>query len=31
MTYMFAGKQYVLAATGSPEPRSGGFVALSLP
>ncbi|MBM3771376.1 MAG: pyrroloquinoline quinone-dependent dehydrogenase [Acidimicrobiia bacterium] len=31
MTYMFEGKQYVLAATGTTEPRSAGFVALSLP
>ena len=31
MTYMFEGKQYVLAATGSTEPNSAGFVALSLP
>jgi quinoprotein glucose dehydrogenase len=31
MTYMFEGKQYVLAAIGSQEARSAGFVALSLP
>lgn len=31
MSYMFEGKQYVLVAVGSDEPRSGGFVALSLP
>jgi hypothetical protein len=31
MTYMFEGKQYVLAATGSTEPQGAGFVALSLP
>jgi quinoprotein glucose dehydrogenase len=31
MTYMFEGKQYVLAATGSREPQGTGFVALSLP
>ena len=31
MTYMFEGKQYVIVAIGSREPRSAGFVALSLP
>jgi len=31
MTYLFEGKQYVLAATGSREPQGAGFVALSLP
>ena len=31
MTYMFEGKQYVLAATGSSEAQGAGFVALSLP
>jgi quinoprotein glucose dehydrogenase len=31
MTYMFEGKQYVVAATGSTEPQGAGFVALSLP
>ncbi len=31
MTYMFEGKQYILAATGTTEPRSAGFIALSLP
>jgi quinoprotein glucose dehydrogenase len=31
MTYMFEGKQYVLAATGGREPQSAEFVALSLP
>ena len=31
MTYMFEGKQYIIVAIGSREPRSAGFVALSLP
>ena len=31
MTYMFEGKQYVLAPIGGTEPMSAGFVALSLP
>jgi hypothetical protein len=31
MSYMFEGKQYILAATGSSEPQAAGFVALSLP
>jgi hypothetical protein len=31
MTYMFEGKQYVLAAIGNREPQGAGFVALSLP
>ena len=31
MTYMFEGKQYVVVAIGSREPRSAAFVALSLP
>jgi quinoprotein glucose dehydrogenase len=31
MTYMFEGKQYIVAATGSREPQSAGFIALSLP
>jgi quinoprotein glucose dehydrogenase len=31
MTYFFEGKQYVLAATGSREPQSAEWVALSLP
>ena len=31
MTYMYQGKQYILAAIGSREPNSAGFVALSLP
>jgi quinoprotein glucose dehydrogenase len=31
MTYMFDGKQYIVAATGSREPQGTGFVALSLP
>jgi quinoprotein glucose dehydrogenase len=31
MTYMFEGKQYILAAIGSREPQEAGFVALSLP
>ena len=31
MSYMFEGKQYILAATGSREPQGAGFVALSLP
>ena len=31
MTYMFEGKQYIIVATGSREPRSAEFVALSLP
>jgi quinoprotein glucose dehydrogenase len=31
MTYMFEGKQYILAAIGNREPQGAGFVALSLP
>ena len=31
MTYMFEGKQYILAAIGNREPQNAGFVALSLP
>ncbi len=31
MTYMFEGKQYIVAAMGSREPQNVGFVALSLP
>jgi hypothetical protein len=31
MTYMFEGKQHIVAATGSREPGSAGWVALSLP
>ena len=31
MTYMFEGKQYVVAATGSRDPQATGFIALSLP
>ena len=31
MTYMFQGKQYVLAAIGSTESEGAGFIALSLP
>jgi quinoprotein glucose dehydrogenase len=31
MTYMFEGKQYIVAAIGNREPQNAGFVALSLP
>jgi glucose dehydrogenase len=31
MTYMFEGKQYLVAAIGNTEPARAGFVALSLP
>jgi quinoprotein glucose dehydrogenase len=31
MTYMFEGKQYIVAATGSRDPQATGFIALSLP
>jgi quinoprotein glucose dehydrogenase len=31
MTYMFEGKQYIVAAIGNREPQGAGFVALSLP
>jgi quinoprotein glucose dehydrogenase len=31
MSYMFEGKQFIVAAIGSTEPGGAGFVALSLP
>jgi len=31
MTYMFEGKQYIVAAIGNTEEEHAGFVALSLP
>lgn len=31
MTYMFEGKQYVLAAIGNVEPQDAGLITLSLP